>query len=360
MDEDGRDILLVPLAAWLPEAGAAGAMDLQPLKCLGRTGLKEIVTTLGIPLEESQVPLPRPGTPKKNQSGPDRAIHAQLPHWHSWVRALGLFVWFIALVTAFAADLDWAMPVAAGALFLLPAADGMVRVRAWWRNRRHTWPAHSVEIKPSPAAGGATRRFLRTASVRVLPHDVVLTNSIGHERWLGRSQTHGVAWLVRLVAPTTGELLGVEFRDRGGEARVLLPWKHWFAGPQGRDRWTELVTALNVPVADERYEYAKNAKVWWQGHVLAGDARRMSPMEAKEAREETSWHRAVIGKNELLSLPLFSAVLLAGVFGDEIPAFLAGLLSAMTIVAALVPAAVSAFISRVSYDKPLDKPGGRV
>jgi hypothetical protein len=83
-------------------------------------------------------------------------------------------------------------------------------------------------------------------------------------------------------------------------------------------------------------------------------------MEAKEARKETDWHRAVIGRNELLALPLFSAVLLAGLFSDELPAFLAGLLSALTIAAALVPAMVSALASRFSYDKVIEKPEANV
>ncbi|MFG3271207.1 MULTISPECIES: hypothetical protein [Streptomyces] len=79
-------------------------------------------------------------------------------------------------------------------------------------------------------------------------------------------------------------------------------------------------------------------------------------MAAKEARKATDWHRSVIGRNELLALPLFSAVLLAGLFSNELPAFLAGLLSALTIVAALLPAMVSALVSRFSHDKLIEKP----
>lgn len=79
-------------------------------------------------------------------------------------------------------------------------------------------------------------------------------------------------------------------------------------------------------------------------------------MQAKDAREETDWHRSVIGRNENLTLVLFSAVLLAGLFSDELPAFLAGLFSALTIAAALLPAMVSILVSRFSYDKPIEKP----
>lgn len=351
--EDGRDLLHVPLAAWLPEARAIGAMDLKPSKCLSRTGLGELVKTLGIPLEESPQPLTGSGVPDDGwRSTPYRAVHAELPRWHSWARGLGILGWFVGLVIGFAADLNWAMTAAAGALFLLPGADAAVRIRAWWCNRQHGRLAEAVEIRPSPAAGGgATRRFLCTASVRVLPHDVVLTNAVGEERWLGRVGAYGVVRLVRLVTRTTGEPLGVELRDGAGETRALLPWRFWFAGPQGSDRWMALAAALGVPASDESYEQSSDAQVWWQGHALSADARKMSPMEAKKARKQTGWYSSVVGSNELLLLPLFSALLVAGLFSDEVPVFLAGVLSALTIVVALGPALMSALFSRFSYDR---------
>lgn len=351
--ENGRDLLHVPLAAWLPEAGSIGAMDLRPHTCLSRTGLRALVEKLGIPLEESPQSLTASGVPDDGRGNrADRAVHAAVPRWHGLARGFGMFGWFIALVIGFAADLSWALPVAAGALFVLPAADAVVRVRAWWRNRQHRRPAETTEIRPSPAAGsGGTRRFLRTASVRVLPHDVILINALGEERWLGRAGTHGVARLVRLVAATTGEPLGVEVRDRAGEARALLPWRFWFAGSQGHEGWTALGAALGVPVADEKYQQPRDAQPWWQGHALAADARKMSPMEGKEARKQTGWYSSVVGTNELLLLPLFSALLLVGLFSDELPMFLAGLLSALTIVLALGPTTVRALVSRLSYDR---------
>ncbi|MFJ5729994.1 hypothetical protein [Streptomyces paradoxus] len=352
--EGERDILRVPLAAWLPEAGVVGAMDLGPSKCLDRTGLRDLVATLGIPLEEGSKPVGSVGALVDSRgSRPDRAAHADLPRWHSWARGLGMFGWFTAVVIAFAAHLVWAMPIAAFALLLIPASDGIVRISAWWRNRRSDPFAGALVLTPSPETG-ATRRFLRKASVRVLPDAVVLTNTLGEERWLGRAGGHGVVRLVRVVAPATGMPLAVEIQDRNGEARALLPWEHWFAGRHGPDRWAELVTALAVPVVDRKH--SDGAKGRWQGHPLSADVRKMSPMEVKEARKATDWHRSVIGRNELLALPLFSAVLLAGLFSDELPAFLAGLLSALTIVAALLPAVVSALASRFSYDKLIEKP----
>ncbi|WP_217548871.1 hypothetical protein [Streptomyces sp. GbtcB6] len=359
-EEDGHEVLRVPLAEWLPEADAVGILDLKPTKCLDRTGLRDLAATLGIPVED------RPQTPdggrdqpqSASDRAPDRVFHGELPRWHSWIRGLGILGWFIALIVAFAADVDWCLPIAAGALFAVPAADLVVRVSAWWRRRRDGRSfAEAVLFTPHPAAGaGATPRFLQTASVHVLPHDVVITDTVGRERWLGRDGAPGVARLVRLVSPGDRQPLGVEFRDGRGEVRALLPWRNWFAGPQGQDQWEDLVSALAVPAADEETRRPKrpggDTEPWWNGHPLAADARTMSPLPAKEARAATSWHSSVIGGNELLLIPLFSLLLLAGLFGDGVPARLAGLFSALTIVAEWVPAATRSLISRFHYDKP--------
>ncbi|CAL9536717.1 hypothetical protein SUDANB2_04146 [Streptomyces sp. enrichment culture] len=108
-------------------------------------------------------------------------------------------------------------------------------------------------------------------------------------------------------------------------------------------------------MSDEKLGRDKDGRGWWQGHMLRADVRKMSPMEGKEVRRETDWYRAVIGRNELLALPLLSTVLLAGLFSDDSSAFVAGLLSALTIAATLVPAATIALVSRLSYDKVIEK-----
>ncbi|MFF7469247.1 hypothetical protein [Streptomyces sp. NPDC008092] len=361
-NEDGHDVLCIPLAEWLPEAEVVGILDLKPAECLDRTGLRELAAALVVPVEEK--PRSRTGKgamPEPGSSGqaPDRAVHRELPRWHGWIRGFGFFGWLVALVVAFAGDADWCLPVAAGALFAVPAADSVVRVGGWWRNRRDAgrYFAEAALITPEPATGeGATPRFRRTASVRVLPGDVVLTDTVGRERWLGRDGAHGVAQLVRLVSPGDRQPLGVEFRDRSGQARALLPWRHWFAGPQGRSRWEEAVSALSVSAVDEEVRNSRQTtgatKPWWHSHPLAADARAMSPLPAKDARAESNWHSSVIGGNELLLVPFFSLVLLAGLFGDSLTARLAGLFSALTIVAEWGPAAAKSLFSRFHYDKP--------
>ncbi|MFF3845416.1 hypothetical protein [Streptomyces sp. NPDC002328] len=359
--ESGNDILKVPLAEWLPEAGVVGAGEMKPAQCLRRTGLDELVARLGLQLEESPPSAADNSRAEESENRADRAVFGELPRWHSWARGLGILGWFVSLVVAFAADANWAFPLAAGALLLVPGSDVVVRTRAWWSNRRALRPgdhvAESVLITPSPETGaGATRRFLRTASLRVLPAEVALTDTVGTERRLGRSGPHGVARLVRLVAGSTGQALGVELRDGNGDTRALLPWRYWFAGPQGAQRWSDLVTALAVPVTDEQIQRKAAEEPWWRNHLYAADARRMSPLNAKEARKETSWNRSVIGGGDLLLVPLFSAPLAVLLFGDNVLARLTGVLATLTIVAELGPAVAASLKSRFSYDKADDKP----
>ncbi|WP_329275812.1 hypothetical protein [Streptomyces sp. NBC_01451] len=359
-DADGHYVLRVPLAHWLPEATELGTADLSPQACLSRTGLKQLSDRLGIPLSESPQPWGREVIESPGGGGYDSAGETDVPVWSGWARGLGMAGWFIALVLSISLDAGgWGLIVAAGSLFLVPASDLVLCALAWWRKRGDVRLADAVVITPSPASGaGATRRFLETAAVRVLPADVVLTNTVGEERWYARRGPHGIARLVRLTDPRTGACLGVELRDDDRQARVLLPWRWWFAGPDGDRRWSELVAALELPVSDEKFKHASKAgsmdgpDSWYRAHELASDARKMSPMEGKAARRATSWSESVIGGSEVILLPMFSGLLLAGLFSDRVPAQVAGAFSALTIAAVWGPAIANQLTSRLTQDRP--------
>jgi len=360
-DSQGHYVLSVPLAQWLPEATVMGTADLSPQDCLRRTGLKQLSDSLGIPLSESPQPWGREVIGSPGGGDYDSAIETDVPVWNGWARGIGMAGWFIALALSISLENSgsWGFVVAAGSLFLVPGSDVAVRALAWWRKRGDAQLVGAVVIKPSPESGaGATRRFLETAAVRVLPGDVVLTNTAGEERWYARRGAHGIARLVRLTDPKTGARLGVELRDGDGHARGLLPWRWWFAGPDGDRRWSELVAALELPVSDEKYKPASNIRgtdgpdLWYRAHELVGDARKMSPMEGKAARRATSWSDSVVGGSEVIVLALFSAPFLAGLFSDRAPAQVAGTLSALTVVAVWVPAITHQLASRLTKDRP--------
>ncbi|MFE9686009.1 hypothetical protein [Streptomyces sp. NPDC006285] len=349
---DGRPILRVPLAEWLPEAGLVGLMSLSPSACLERSGLRRLVTDAGIPLQEGT----EPEQPEKDRSGsPDRAVNPDLPVWHGWARGLGILVWFVFFLVFPLTDNGnaWTAVVAAAGLFLVPGSDLAVRFKLS-RARHDDLLAHAAVVVPAPEAGAdVTRRFLDTTAVRVMPKDVVLTNTLGEERWIPRGGTCGVTRLVRLTDPATGAVLGVEFRDGANAPRALLPWRWWFAGPHGSETWSRLVSALAAPVSDEKVRGGRQPDPWWQHHELSADIKKMSPMSAKEARSETSWHSSVIGGNEPIVIPVFCLLLLPGLASDQATARAAGVLTVLTLVASLAPVLQHHLTSRRKLDRPV-------
>ncbi|MEU6176397.1 hypothetical protein [Streptomyces coeruleorubidus] len=357
LDADRKVVLRVPLAEWLPEAGLVGLIDLNPRECLDRTGMRALVADLGIPLDET-ASSDSLRTDTDSGSPPDRAVHRELPVWYNWVRGIGFLVWFIFLlvIPMTGNGSRWTVLTAAAGLLLVPGANLVVRCLLWSRVRKSdTSLADAEVITPSPEAGaGATYRFCDTAAIRVLPGDVVLTNTVGEERWIPRGSAHGVARVVRLLDPSSGSVLGVEFRDNRNAMRALLPWQWWFAGPQGPENWARLVGALGVPVSDEKTRGGLESGTTWQGYVMATDARKMSPMDAKEARRATGWHSSVIGSGEPIVVPIFSLLPLIGVTSSQAIGQVTGILAALTIAAELLPVLSLHLVSRVKLDRAIE------
>ncbi|MGW7241668.1 hypothetical protein [Streptomyces sp. NPDC054804] len=354
----GHAVLRIPLAEWLPEAGLIGLLHLSPKECLERTGLRALVAELGLPMQEDgAAPAGHPETDREPGGRPDTARYADLPVWHSWVRGLGMLVWFVffLVVPMLGRGSRWTVLVATVGLLLVPGADLVLRVVQRARTHGDALLAGAELVVPAPEAGaGATRRFLDTAAVRVLPGDVVLTNTLGAERWLPLTGSHGVTRLVRLVEPSSGAVLGVEFRDRQNAVRALLPWRWWFAGTKGAENWSRLADASGLPVSDENARDIREADRWWQNHPMAADARWMAPVDAKEARQKTSWHSAVLGGGEAIVVSLFSVIPLLGLGSDQPLGRVAGVLAALTILAELVPVVAHRLTSRFRLDRPAE------
>ncbi|WP_437071069.1 hypothetical protein [Streptomyces sp. enrichment culture] len=348
-DARGRVIVQLTLADWLPEAGVVGLIDVSPRECLTRTGLPALAEALGIPLTESPV-APEGSGSDGSGSRYDRVVLRELPVWHGWVRGLGLLAWFLLflVVPMTGSGSRWTLLASAAGLLLVPGGDLATRFSLWWR-RRASAPRNVVTvIGPSPERGASTtRRFQETAAVRILPSDVVLTNTVGQERWLPRDGAHKVARLVRVMDPSSGSPVGVEFRDRHGSARALLPWRWWFAGPAGAENWSQLVAVLGLPTVDETPR-GLSAERW----AMASDARLMAPLNAEEARRRTGWPARVIGGGEPIVITAFALFPLMGLGSDKGVAQVAGLLGAMTVLGELAPPIVHQLTSRLKLDRP--------
>lgn len=74
-------------------------------------------------------------------------------------------------------------------------------------------------------------------------------------------------------------------------------------------------------------------------------------MYGKVVRRATSWN-AVKGANEKIVIPIFGALLLAGLFSEDGLARVVGIFSALTIAAVLGPVLLDQVTSRFSYDRP--------
>ncbi|MGW1062942.1 hypothetical protein ACWD4F_00260 [Streptomyces aureus] len=267
-----------------------------------------------------------------------------------------MLVWFLLFLGAAVTGNTngWTLLVASAGLFLVPCADLLVRLLQQSRDRRDTSLADATVVVPSPEVhSGATRRFRDTAAVRILPKDVVLTDTLGGERWIARGGVSGVNSVVRLTDPKSGAVLGVEFRDGTNAVRALLLWRWWFAGPQGREAWTKLVGALGVPVADEKVRDLQHSDAWWQNHELAVDARTMSPMDPKEARSRTRWNASAGRGAEPLIVSLFGLLLVPQLLSDQWPARAAGALAVLTVVTELAQVLTHQLASRFRLDRPV-------
>ncbi|MFD5537264.1 hypothetical protein ACFWIJ_05245 [Streptomyces sp. NPDC127079] len=353
---DGRSLLRVPLAEWLPEAGLVGLLQLSPRECLERTGLPALVAELGVLLEEgdSAASTGHPGADRESGARPDIARYADLAVWHSWVRGLGMLVWFVffLVVPMLGHGNRWTVLIATTGLFLVPGADLVLRILQRTRTHGDALFAGADVVVPSPESGaGATRRFLDTAALGVLPGDLVLTDTVGTERWLPLRRNQGVTRLVRLVEPSSGAVLGVEFRDKQNAARALLPWRWWFAGPAGAENWSRFVKASGLPVSDENVRHSRDADGWWKNHTMAADARWLAPVDPKRAREKTSWHSTVRGGGEAIVVPILCLIPLLGLDSDQPEARVAGVLAALTILAELVPVVAHRLTSRFQLDR---------
>ncbi|MFE0099454.1 hypothetical protein [Streptomyces sp. NPDC059009] len=362
---EGRHLLQIPLADWLPEAGIVSTAQLTPEACLVRTGAKQLVELLGIPLELSRQPWSQSVSSAYGRGRRDVAAHRELPIWHSWVRGIGTLVWLLALLfpSLLLGDQDrWGIALASAALLVVVLVDPILRGVTHLRSRGGEYSLRTATVVPPPRVG-ATRRFCRTAGVRVLPADVVLTNGFGGERRIARDGVGSVARLVRLTHAGTGEPLGLELRDGTGQARALLPWHWWFSGPDGGERWLALTSALKVPHVEEKLKSraADAAESWHRSLEFSADVLQMSPTaDAKEARRQTSWYGGTLRDGTWMLAPVFAVltlvVALAGDGGASV--WLTGACVAATLVVVLWTTLGHWFLGRFTLDVPAVKEAG--
>jgi hypothetical protein len=208
--------------------------------------------------------------------GPAVTYRAALPAWFLTARAAAAAAAAGLLIAlAFGASRGLAAHAAvtgtyqalalacAAAVLAQPLLAGVLFARAWQLDRAsaRALPAPSAALSPHPA-GEVSRRFLRTASLRLFPGDLVATEEGGEERWLPRSGPTGVTALVRVMVRGRPDRL--ELRTADGRPRAVLPWHDWFAGAGGEQALAGFAAAAGMPLtsADGKHIGSGEATVW--------------------------------------------------------------------------------------------------
>ncbi len=122
-----------------------------------------------------------------------------------------------------------------------------------WRLDRATGralpePAATLAPHPADSAGPTSPRFLRTASLRLFPADLVATGEAGEERWLPRSGPTGVTELARVTV--RGKPSRLELRTADGRPRAVLPWAAWFGGAGGEQALAGFAALAGLPLRE--------------------------------------------------------------------------------------------------------------
>jgi hypothetical protein len=234
-------------------------------------------------------------------------------------------------------DVLW--PVAGGALLASTVAALALWISALVRDRAGDGGAHEVGPHPSVPV---TRRFRRTARLRLGPDAVVVIDAFGRERRLPRDGRMAVTTVavVRQGTPTAQ----VELRTAAGVPRATLPWDFWFGGEGGEAALVRACAAARLPL-ERRAAPAQRPR-------LEEEAARavFSPPDRQQVARST-WPHGLPGQAAVWqTVPLAGFLLLYATLGD--PPAVTWLLLAATLGLALVPHLLRLAARRLWLDVP--------
>jgi hypothetical protein len=357
-DGRGRALLRLPLSAWTPEAadGTAGSRS-----ALQVSDAAALLAKAGVPVETVTRGTRLPAQPDDADAGagqghvPVALFRAALPGWFVAGRALAvtLAVATLLLAAAWHRQTRVLLLVSACALVAVPVLGGAVLLRAWLLDRRDPVDG-SVLLRPRPV-GPVTRRFLRTAHIRVQHGQLVLTDGAGAERWLPLSGPGAVTEVVRLAAAGSGDV--VELRTRDGRVRAVLPWSDWFAGPGGAEALKDLAAQAGVDLQTVRALVRGSGQPKSRARPRGGDllsaAATYRSLSAEEVREVLAARPGLPGDASVYQPLIFGAMVALGAFLGPSQSAAAGSVAAVAAVLAVLPRVVPRLVSRFWLDQPV-------
>ena len=221
---DGSRVARIELGDWVPEADELT----RHREALGRSGLAELLEQAGIPVR----PVPPSELAAAVTASPPRLTPwRRLPWAYTVLRSAAAVVAVVALIWAILGDEPPVGLWTAAALGLLLSTLVAAGLWAAALLTGRDPGAGAPTLRPRPSAP-ATRRFRRTAQLRLEPDDVVVVDGLGRERRLPRGGSRGVT-TAAVVRPGTPSAQ-LELRTADGTPRATLPWPFWF-GADGAD-----------------------------------------------------------------------------------------------------------------------------
>ena len=221
---DGSRVARIELRDWVPEADELT----RHREALGRSGVAELLEQAGIPVRA--VP-PSELAAAVSASPPLLTPWRRLPLAYTVLRSAAAVVAVVALIWAILGDEPPVGLWTAAALGLLLSTLVAAGLWAAALLTGRDPGAGAPTMRPQPSVP-ATRRFRRTAQLRLEAEDVVVVDGLGRERRLPRGGSRGVtnAAVVRPGTPSAQ----LELRTADGTPRATLPWPFWF-GADGAD-----------------------------------------------------------------------------------------------------------------------------
>lgn len=323
---DGRRVARLGLGEWVPEAVELSRAG----EALRRSGLRPVLEHAGLAL--------RPVAPSEFAAAvdavPDPLLPGgRLPWAYTVLRSVAIL---LALVTVLVGMVTqgapgWLTLTAALALFVSTGTALALWLVAGVRDR--SGAGSGPVLVPQPAVP-VTRRFLRTARLRLEPEAVVVRDALGRERRLPRTGPEAVTSVVVVRAGTARAQ--VELRTDAGLPRASLPAELWTG--QGTDALAGACAAAGLAFDPAGAPAGRPA-------AEEQAARAAFSLPDRTGVRRATWPSGVPGSAAVWQTAAFAVFLLISTIVGDPPAGVRGLLW-ITIVLALGPHLVRLAVRR--------------
>jgi hypothetical protein len=323
---DGRRVARLDLRDWVPEALELSRAG----EALRRSGLRPLLEHAGLAL--------RPIAPSEFAAAvdalPDSLLPGgRLPWAYTVLRSAAIVLAVVTVLVARATQEAPGWLSLTAALTLLASTGTALALWVVAGLRDRAGRASGPVLVPRFSAP-VTRRFLRTARLRLEPEAVVVVDALGRERRLPRTGPEAVT-SVAVVRSGTARAQ-VELRSNSGLARATLPADRWIGA--GTSELVEACAAAGLPLDTVAAPASRPA-------VEEEAARAVFSVPDRSLVQRATWPSGVPGPAAVWQTTIFAVLLLIAGIAEEPPAGVRVLLG-VTVALALGPHLVRLAVRR--------------